>query len=50
MKIVAGVAVPRFWAALCIWQEADTEGNMEFKFKKLDRMTMEEPSGFEMCA
>lgn len=49
MKVVAGVAVPRFWAALCIWQESNAEGKMEFKFKKLDQMTMEEPNGSEMC-
>jgi len=38
-------AVPRFWSAVCIWQEKNADGLMEFKFKKLDKLTIEEPEG-----
>jgi len=37
--------VNRFWAAVCIWQEKNADGKMEFKFKKLDQLTIDEPTG-----
>ena len=49
MKVIIGVAVPRFWAAVCIWQETNQDGLMEFRFKKLDRLSLDEPIGPDLC-
>lgn len=39
----------QFWAAVCIWQEANKSGQMEFRFKKIDMLSVDEPIGAELC-
>jgi len=40
---------PQFWSAVCIWQENNENGDAEFRFKKVDGLTTEEPVGSDVC-